>query len=470
MTTTQIAAAAAAKIKNLRYGIEIETVGRSRRELAEAIATATGGRAHFEGGYYDKWFAVLPDGRKWTCMTDGSLSTVNDVAGGCEVVSPIMTFADDAMLQVVVRTLRAVGGRVDPSCSIHVHVDGAELNGASASRLLRLVYRREKQIFRALGTQVARQNRWCKETSSSLIQRLDAVRPTTMDALAGVWYDGNDCSYSRREHYHGSRYVGLNLHSFWYRGTVEGRWFEATLHAGKVRAYALFARALVAAAIVGETFVDADDADDASEAESFARFLDAIGLGGDDFENYREHLSAGSLSTAMRTARDSVRQYVIRLDADVAAERAAADAARVALAQAAQRETAARAATLRAEAERNAAARLAARPTTATARSVSPFAAPAAPAMRMPGDDPREPSIGETVSARGRNGRVQVTRIPGGNYRVDAARYGHEQSVGTVHGSLSGAASAACGCRTNGYALFDRGAGQPNGRGRAARY
>lgn len=459
MDTTQIAAAAAAKVKTLRYGIEIETVGRSRREVAEAIAAVTGGRAQHEGGGYDKWLAILPDGRKWTCMTDGSLSTVNNVDKGCEVVSPILTYSDDAMLQVVVRAVRGAGARVDPSCSIHVHVDGAEVDAAAAGRLLRLVYRRERQIVRALGTQTNRLGQWCKATTSSLIERLDAQRPTTLDALATVWYGDAYNAGRRTAHYDHSRYQGLNLHSLWYRGTVEGRWFEATLHAGKVRAYTLLARALIAVAVVGVDFCDIVDDDDASEAESFMRFLDVIGLGGDDFETYREHLAGAALSSTLRTARSSVAPYTIRSERVVAAERAAAEAQRLAERTAAERQ----AAQLRAQAEQAARLRAAARATAPAAPTV------AAQPMRLRGDDPREPNLGAVVSVRGARGRVTVSRLMSGEYRIDSARYGHESTVGTTHRSLSGAASAACGCRTNGYALFGLGAGEPNGRGRAAR-
>jgi hypothetical protein len=41
----------------------------------------------------------------------------------------------------------------------------------------------------------------------------------------------------------------VNLHNIWYRGTVEFRWFNSTLHAGKVKAYVQFVLALAAKAI-----------------------------------------------------------------------------------------------------------------------------------------------------------------------------------------------------------------------------
>ena len=59
-----------------------------------------------------------------------------------------------------------------------------------------------------------------------------------------VW--GGDGSY---EHYNWTRYYALNLHSVFYRGTLEWRCFESTLHAGKVRANITLALAISAQAI-----------------------------------------------------------------------------------------------------------------------------------------------------------------------------------------------------------------------------
>ena len=51
---------------------------------------------------------------------------------------------------------------------------------------------------------------------------------TTMDRFRREWYEGSDGSY---EHYNWTRYYALNLHSVFYRGTLEWRCFESTLHA-----------------------------------------------------------------------------------------------------------------------------------------------------------------------------------------------------------------------------------------------
>ena len=58
------------------------------------------------------------------------------------------------------------------------------------------------------------------------------------EQLENIWYEGfEEHGSNRRDHYNGSRYYALNLHSTFYRGTVEWRCFNSTLHAGKVAAY-----------------------------------------------------------------------------------------------------------------------------------------------------------------------------------------------------------------------------------------
>lgn len=43
----------------------------------------------------------------------------------------------------------------------------------------------------------------------------------------------------------------MNPHNVWYRGSVEFRWFEGTLHAGKVKAYIQLVLAIAAKALNG---------------------------------------------------------------------------------------------------------------------------------------------------------------------------------------------------------------------------
>src|SRR5215831_18132675 len=107
-----------AGMKSLRYGIELEIVGIGETTALRAIAAAVPGST--DNGYE----VVLADGRKWKAVHDGSLH--HSSGRTCEVVSPILTWADMDTVQTIVRALRAAGGRVNESCGMHVHVDGAQ--------------------------------------------------------------------------------------------------------------------------------------------------------------------------------------------------------------------------------------------------------------------------------------------------------------------------------------------------------
>nr|WP_240191670.1 amidoligase family protein [Desulfoprunum benzoelyticum] len=123
-----------------------------------------------------------------------------------------------------------------------------------------------------------------------MIQRIEQHRPRTKDQLNRIWY-----GYHNRQpqHYDNSRYHGVNLHNVWYRGTVEFRWFEATLHAGRIKAYLQFCLAVAAKALNGRAASSRKrDFDPQSAKYDFRVFLLHLGLIGDEFKTARKHLMA----------------------------------------------------------------------------------------------------------------------------------------------------------------------------------
>ncbi len=88
------------------------------------------------------------------------------------------------------------------------------------------------------------------------------------------------------------RHLG-NLHNVWYRGTVEFRWFEATLHAGRIKTYLQFCLAVAAKALNGRAASSRKrDFDPQSAKYDFRVFLLHLGLIGDEFKTARKHLMA----------------------------------------------------------------------------------------------------------------------------------------------------------------------------------
>ena len=78
----------------------------------------------------------------------------------------------------------------------------------------------------------------------------------------------------------------MNLHSVFYRGTVEWRCFNSTLHAGKVAAYVNLCLAISAQAIAQRSTVMRKTHSD-NELFTFRVWLVRLGLNGDEFKTHQ---------------------------------------------------------------------------------------------------------------------------------------------------------------------------------------
>lgn len=287
-------------IKTLRFGVEIETAGLSKVACARAIQSVVGGRAI--GSYETS--VVDAEGRTWKATHDGSIQSPNGESA--EIVTPPLTYADMEKLQDVVRALRTAGATINASCGLHVHVDGASLSPADIARLARLVYRQEEFIAKGLGVLAARRSQWCKALSADFAERLASRRPQTREEIGRLWYDTPRGDFSGRAATHRdySRYSGLNLHSLFFRGTVEFRWFNSTLHAGEVRAFVVLCLALVAESKHARAVAARDTS---MTPWHFVRWLRRIAFGATEFRAVRSHVvkgfDAASLARPARGAR-----------------------------------------------------------------------------------------------------------------------------------------------------------------------
>jgi len=267
-------------MKNLRFGIEVETVGLLRETVARTIQTVVGGEVRPLGGsgsHYNDWVVVAADGRKWNVVYDGSLP-----GGGAEITSPILTYADLETLQAVVR---AAGGRADSHCGIHVHVDGSTMTPKSVKNLVRYVYSREDAIEAALSIKGSdRRARYCRPVSANLATKIQKTR--TMADIQKLWYEGSYESYPSR--YNSTRYHGVNLNSLFYRGTVEFRWFNGSLHAGVVKAYVQLCLALAARSFHSSAAGQRRELGGRNDVNWI--LTTQLGLVGDEFKSTRSHL------------------------------------------------------------------------------------------------------------------------------------------------------------------------------------
>lgn len=279
----------AINMKEQSFGMELEFTGITRERASQIVGKVITGRyvSTYKGGTYNAWTVRDSQNRNWTVEYDSSIHT----QGGeqCEFVTPKCTYDDIPMIQEIIRALRKGGAKVNPSCGIHIHIDGANHTAKSLKNLVFTFRAKEGLIFKAVGTQRSRLDRWCRPINDELIDNIKKMPKVTDDKLRETWYNTYAPGDYQGAHYNRSRYHALNLHSMWYRGTVEFRLFEATLHAGEVRAYINLCLAMSAAAINAKR-ASAEVLDNGNDKYAMRCWLLRLGFIGDEWKTVRQHL------------------------------------------------------------------------------------------------------------------------------------------------------------------------------------
>ena len=286
-------------LKDLPFGIEVEMTGIPRAQAATALGNLWNTTPRSGGGTYSAWEVSDTEGKTWKLMSDGSIHTerwhdgdydsYGDDSYSVEMVSPKLDYDELPKLQEAVRTVRKAHAKVNDSCGIHVHVDASRFNNQALKNAMSIMYSKEDLIFQALQVPESRVQRWCKPVRENMLTQ---ARRMTADAsrsrLERIWYEGN---VHTTQHYNWTRYHALNLHSVFYRGTLEYRMFNSTLHAGRVKAYVHLALGISSQALeqrgsqMHKTQTD-------NPAFTFRTWLLRMGMIGEEYKNTREHLLA----------------------------------------------------------------------------------------------------------------------------------------------------------------------------------
>ena len=288
-------------IKDQCFGVEVEMTGITRRQAAEALAAYFGTSVHYCGTYYDAWGVTDPEGKEWKLMSDSSIRGERKIDFGyrstsdgeyqVEMITPKLTYAELPKLQECVRRVRKAGAKANNSCGIHVHVDASNHNRQSLKNLIGIMYSKEDILFKALQVDPIRARDYCQKVREPMLRQartLSSDETNDLTQLERVWYEGN---VENTDHYNWTRYYALNLHSVFYRGTVEWRCFNATLHAGKIAAYVNLCLAISAQAIAQRSTVMRKTQSE-NELFTFRVWLVRLGLNGEEFKHTRDHLLA----------------------------------------------------------------------------------------------------------------------------------------------------------------------------------
>ena len=239
-----------AEMKKQTIGVEVEMNNIARSKAAKLAAEFFGTGRYQDtarrNGYYT-WSAWDAQGREWKFQRDVSIAGPDGEK--CEMVTPILTYADMDTLQELVRRLRKAGAKSDATrgCGVHIHIGAKGHTPQSLRNLANIMASHERLLADALNLDRGRMSHYCKTVNPAFLDKLNRQKPTTMADLAEVWYTCNSRSYeSRSAHYNESRYHMLNLHATFTKGTIEFRLFQFDapangkkngLHAGQLKSY-----------------------------------------------------------------------------------------------------------------------------------------------------------------------------------------------------------------------------------------
>ena len=244
------------EMKKQTIGVEVEMncITRSR---AAKIAADFFGTGRYENtarrNGYSTWSAWDGQGREWKFQKDVSINGPDDEK--CELVTPILTYDDIPALQELCRQMRHAGAKSDAGrgCGIHIHIGANGHTPQTLRNLANIMASHESLIAEALKLDERRIRQYCRMIDPRFLERLNKRKPKTMAKLAEIWYDSQNASYGRNQHYNDSRYHMLNYHATFTKGTIEFRLFQFDrpengkqngIHAGQLKSYIQFCLAL----------------------------------------------------------------------------------------------------------------------------------------------------------------------------------------------------------------------------------
>ena len=291
-----------AEAKKQTIGVEIEMNGITRSRAAKTAAEFFGtGRYKDTAGRngYCTWSAWDADGREWKFQRDVSIEGPDSEK--CELVTPILTYADIETLQELVRQLRHAGAKSDAGrgYGVHIHIGAKGHTPQSLRNLANIMAGHESLIAEALNLDGRRMSRYCRTVDPRFLEQLNKKKPQTMAQLADIWYASHGAGYNRSAHYNDSRYHMLNYHATFTKATVEFRLFQFDapadgkrngLHAGQLKGYIQFCLLL---SQMAKEVKSASPKPQQHENPKYAMrtWLLRLGFIGDEFKTAREVLT-----------------------------------------------------------------------------------------------------------------------------------------------------------------------------------
>ena len=157
----------------------------------------------------------------------------------------------------------ATQAKVSPKCGLHVHVDAGDMNVWDVRRFVKLYAALEEAVFRLTENNPQRRDDYCRPCGDKLTQMFNSPIKDLKHHIAKTTYfpigrrvEGVTTQAIRRNQgkvirdemankYHGTRYSAMNLHSYWFRGTIEFRHHHGTIDRETITHYGIAVGSLV---------------------------------------------------------------------------------------------------------------------------------------------------------------------------------------------------------------------------------
>lgn len=232
----------------MRIGVEIEFTGVSRGTVANTLAFLWDSRVHLEEFEYDGDTRVrygISDnlGRCWYLYVDKSINpTASETTRNleeymCEVVSPVVDSSETTIYEVI-NVIKSVGGVVNSSCGVHIHVDSGSVG--YVDRLISVFLMEQEFLSNWFRVECSRLEKYCKLYPPEFIEKyLNASHKgfSTVSEIQDIFYEEFSEGISRDYDKNPTRYYMLNIDSIHKRGTIEFRFFNSTLDSDELCSY-----------------------------------------------------------------------------------------------------------------------------------------------------------------------------------------------------------------------------------------
>lgn len=153
----------------------------------------------------------------WKSVSDSSIS-----AGGIEYLSGPMVGA--SAIEEIKSECSLLNGFIDESCGFHLHMDFGEEDETVVKKFAATC-----DVLKDFAFEIVKPNRkesrYCKHYDSTFLNNLIEYQLDT--TLYGT-DERDNLSYHKRNKYHESRYYWFNMHSYYFRGTIEMRHHHGT--------------------------------------------------------------------------------------------------------------------------------------------------------------------------------------------------------------------------------------------------